>query len=339
MRGEVTAAEMAEQPAVLAALARRRAEITGAVRAVLPRHLAGISLVARGSSDHAAVYGRYLLEMAAARPAGLAAPSIHTVHGSAVDYSGYLAVGISQSGQTPEIVRVLEAMRRQGARTVAIVNGAGSPLGDAADVAIDIGAGPEAAVPATKSFTATLLAVALVAEALGPPLWPEGALRMLPAQVEDVLGDGGGVDAVAAQLDGCDRVLVTARGLLLVAALETALKVRETSGLLAEGMSSADLRHGPIAAVAAGHPVLAMSNASTRADIDEVVRQLRGRGAVVHTVSDAGDADITVPGGIAEALLPIVMSVRGQQVAATLAARRGLDPDCPAGLSKVTSTY
>jgi glucosamine--fructose-6-phosphate aminotransferase (isomerizing) len=333
------AEEMAQQPAVLGALVRRREEITRAVSAVRPPHLAGISLVARGSSDHAAVYGRYLLEVAAERPAGLAAPSIHTVHGSAVDYSGYLAVGVSQSGRTPEIISVLQAMRRQGARTVAIVNGGESPLGDAADVAIDIGAGPEAAVPATKSFTATLLAVALVAEALGPRQWAEGALQALPAQVDDVLRDRRGVEAVAAELDGCDRVLVTARGLLLVAALETALKIRETSGLLAEGMSSADLRHGPIAAVAAGHPVLAMSDASTREDIDDAARLLRGRGAVVHTVSDARDADIPVPGGIAEALLPIVMSVRGQQLAAAMAARRGFDPDRPPGLSKVTSTY
>ncbi len=339
MKGAFMASEMAAQPAILDALVARREEIIRAVRAVVPRQLAGITLVARGSSDNAAVYGRYLLEMAAGRPAGLAAPSVHTVYGSAVDYSGYLAVGLSQSGRTPEIIGVLKAMRRQGARTVAIVNDGDSPLGDAADAAIDIGAGVEKAVPATKTFTATLLAVALLAEALGSPLWPDGSLQMLPVHVAASLEVSRGVDEVATDFDACDHVLVTARGLLLVAALETALKIREASAMLAEAMSSADLRHGPMAAVGAGHPVLAMTGARTRKDIEGVIRMLRDRRAVVRTVSDAPDADIPLPVGIPEALLPIVASVRGQQLAATISAHRDLDADHPAGLSKVTHTH
>jgi glucosamine--fructose-6-phosphate aminotransferase (isomerizing) len=162
---------------------------------------------------------------------------------------------------------------------------------------------------------------------------------MLPAQVAATLEDHLGVDKVATDFGRCDRVLVTARGLLLVAALETALKIRETSALLAEGMSSADLRHGPIAAVSTGHPVLALSDARTREDIEDVTGLLRRRGAVVRTVSDAPDADVPIPVGIPEALLPIVASVRGQQIAAAISAHRSLDPDRPGGLSKITSTY
>jgi glucosamine--fructose-6-phosphate aminotransferase (isomerizing) len=339
MKGAIMAAEMAEQPAILEALVSRRGAIIQSVRALAPPQLAGIALVARGSSDHAAVYGRYLLEMAAGRPAGLAAPSIHTLYGNPVDYSGYLAVGLSQSGRTPEVIGVLAAMRRQGARTIAIVNGSDSPLADVADVAIDIGAGVEDAVPATKSFTATLLTVALLGEALGSELWPDGALQRIPAQVAAILDDQSPVDEVVTDLDGCDRVLVTARGPLLVAALETALKIRETSALLAEGMSSADLRHGPIAAVGTGHPVLAVTGARTRDDIADVIELLRGRGATVRTVSDAPDADVPLPRGIPELLLPILASVRGQQIAALMSAHRKLDPDSPGGLSKVTSTY
>jgi glucosamine--fructose-6-phosphate aminotransferase (isomerizing) len=339
MTGTMMASEMAAQPAILDALVARRAEISRVVRAVVPHHLSGITLVARGSSDNAAVYGRYLLEMAAGRPAALAAPSVHTVYGSAVDYSGYLAIGLSQSGRTPEIIDVLAAMRRQGARTIAIVNDDDSPLRDAADAAIDIGAGVEEAVPATKSFTATLLAVALVADALGPAPWPDGALQNLPAQVDLILRDAPAVDPVARAFDGCDHLLVTARGLLLVAALETALKIRETSAVLAEAMSSADLRHGPIAAVGAGHPVVAITGAQTHEDIEDVVTMLRGRGAVVRTVSVAPDADIALPTAVPEQLLPIVASVRGQQIAARMAAQRNLDPDRPGGLSKVTPTY
>ncbi len=333
------AAEMAAQPQILEALVGRRWEIATAVRAVVPQHLAGITLVARGSSDNAAVYGRYLLEMAAGRPAGLAAPSIHTVYGSDVDYRGYLAVGLSQSGRTPEIAGVLTAMRRQGARTIAIVNDNDTPLGDAADVAIDIGAGTEAAVPATKSFTATLLTVALMAEAIGPGLWLDGALEALPVQVGAMLEDREAAEVVATDFDACDRVLVTARGLLLAAALETALKIRETSALLAEGMSAADLRHGPIVAVGAGHPVLAITGAETRKDVEDIARMLRDRGAMVRTVSDAPGADISMPAGIPEPLLPIAASVRGQQIAALMSAHRNLDPDRPGGLTKITSTY
>jgi glucosamine--fructose-6-phosphate aminotransferase (isomerizing) len=333
------AAEMAAQPAVLDALVGRRADIIGAVQTVLPPQLAGITLVARGSSDHAAVYGRYLLEMAAGRPAGLAAPSIHTVYDSTVDYHGYLAVGLSQSGRTPEVIAVLATMRSHGARTIAIVNGSDSPLGDAADVTIDIGAGVEDAVPATKSFTATLLTVAMLGEALGARLWPQGALQRIPGQVAEILGDEESVDTVVTEFDGRDRVLVTARGLMLGAALETALKIRETSALVAEAMSSADLRHGPIAAVGLGHPVVAMSGPRTRDDIADVVDMLRARGAMVRTISDAPEADISLPAGTPETLLPVLASVRGQQIAARAALRRNLDPDSPGGLSKVTLTY
>jgi glutamine---fructose-6-phosphate transaminase (isomerizing) len=339
MKGRVMAAEMAQQPAVLGALIARRADIVGAVRSVLPPNLAGIALVARGSSDHAAVYGRYLLEMASGRPAGLAAPSIHTLYGASVDYRGYLAVGMSQSGRTPEVVAVLAMMRERGARTVAIVNGGGTPLGDVADVTIDVGAGSEDAVPATKTFTATLVAVALLGEALGSQLWPAAALDALPGQVATILADVAPIARMVDSIGACDRVLVTARGLLLVCALETALKMRETSLVVAEAMSSADLRHGPIAAVGPGHPIIAIAGGRTTADIRDVVRALRERGAMVHTVSDAADADVSLPLETPEALLPVLASVRGQQVAATMAARRDLDPDSPGGLSKVTLTH
>lgn len=332
------AAEMAEQPAVLAGLMGRRDELCGRVRTAVPPELAGISLVARGSSDHAAVYGRYVLEMAARRPAGLAAPSVLSLHAATVDYRGYLAVAVSQSGRTPEVVDVLAAMRERGASTIAIVNGSGSPLADVAEVAIDVGAGVEEAVPATKTFTATLVAIALVAEAIGSPPWRPAELGALPGLVEQELDDPGPVRRVGQELDGCDRLLVTARGPLLAAALETALKVRETCAIAAEGMSSADLRHGPIAAITEGHPVVAIAGDRSRADIDELAALLRRRGAAVHVMSADAGAAVSLPPGVPETLLPVLAAVRGQQLAAAMAARRGRDPDAPAGLTKVTMT-
>jgi glucosamine--fructose-6-phosphate aminotransferase (isomerizing) len=339
VNGNVMAAEMAQQPQTLRALLARRAEIVHAVREVIPHHLAGITLVARGSSDHAAIYGRYLLEMTARRPAALVAPSIHTLYDVAVDHRGYLAVAISQSGRTPEIVTVLSRLRAQGARTVAIVNGAGTPLAAVADVTIDLGVGPELAVPATKTFTGTLAALALVGEATGEVPWRWSDLAAMPDHIDALLSDAAPAAAVAAGLDGKDRLLTVGRGMLLAAALEVALKIRETSAIMAEGMSSADLRHGPIAAISAGFPVLAFtSEGPTGVDMAELVSELQIRGALVGRIGSTEGAELRLPRGVPEPLLPLLATVRGQQVAAATAARRHLDPDSPAGLNKVTMT-
>src|SRR4051794_21703635 len=162
MNGALMAAEMAEQPAVLAALAARRPEIADEVRDIVPERLAGIVLVARGSSDYAAVYGRYLLELAVRRPVALAAPSLLTLYGARTDMSGYVAVGVSQSGRTPEIRDVLAGLGEAGACTVAVTNETDSPLARAADATLGLGAGDERAVPATKTLTAQLAAFALL---------------------------------------------------------------------------------------------------------------------------------------------------------------------------------
>ncbi|MGD0370405.1 MAG: SIS domain-containing protein [Candidatus Dormibacteria bacterium] len=340
MNGKAMAAEMAEQPAVLERLVQRRAAVAAEVRAVVPHPLCGITLVARGSSDNAALYGRYILEMASRRPAGLTAPSIHTLYRSPVEMDGYLVVAISQSGRTPEILTVLRRLREQGARTVAIVNGAGSPLDEEAEVTVHLDAGPEVAVPATKTFTATLVALGLIAAAVGDVAWSDADIAALPGQVERLLADPVPSDRLAAAIGEGDRVLVTGRGLLLVAALETALKIRETAGILAEGISPADLRHGPIAAVGPGFPVLSFRSAGVGdQDVPELIEALMRRGAGVQVIGPDRGADCPLPSGVPAGLLPVLAVVRGQQVAAALARRRGLDPDNPAGLSKVTLTH
>src|SRR4051794_20174180 len=168
MSGRLMRSEMAEQPDVLAKFATRLDDHVERVRALLPAPLAGVTFVARGSSDNAAVYGRYLAELASGRPAALAAPSLQTLYRADVDYSGWLVVALSQSGATPEIVSVTGRLRDAGARTVAIVNDEASPLAATAELVLGLGAGEERAVPATKTVTAELLAVAAVASALGP---------------------------------------------------------------------------------------------------------------------------------------------------------------------------
>jgi glucosamine--fructose-6-phosphate aminotransferase (isomerizing) len=336
--GERMAAEMAEQPAVLARLAARREELVGRVRAVLPPELTGIVLVARGSSDHAAVYGRYVLEAAARRPVALAAPSLHTLYGVGTDYRGYLAVGVSQSGRTPEVVSVLRAARAGGARTVAVTNQADSPLARAADALVDLGAGEERAVPATKTFTAQVAALAVVAEALGPVPWDPEAWPGVARAVGRVLADPGPAARVAEELAGADGLLTVARGYLFCVALEAALKVREAGGMPAQGYSAADLRHGPVAAVEPGVPVVGfVSPGPAAADVEDLLAALGRRGARVLRAGVDGGA-LPVPAGVPEPLLPIPMAVRAQQVARGVGLRRGLDPDAPPGLTKVTLT-
>jgi glucosamine--fructose-6-phosphate aminotransferase (isomerizing) len=332
------AAEMAQQPAVLEALAGRADAIGDGVRAIAPRPLAGTAIVARGSSDHASVYGRYLLELASGRPVSLVAPSLHLLYRARVDYTGQLAIAVSQSGRTPEIVRTLDALREQGARGLAITNDASSDLAAAADLLVALEAGEERAVPATKTVTAQLLAFALIARALGDVPFGDDDLRALPGAVAEVLADDGPPRAVAADLAGEDRLVVTARGLLYGAALEAALKLQETSAISADGLSAADLRHGPIAIVSPGFPVLVLDGPGpAHADAIDLIGDLRSRGARVWTIAPGTDADLPLP-DVTEGLLPIVAVVRAQQLARELALAHGRDPDAPAGLRKVTAT-
>jgi glucosamine--fructose-6-phosphate aminotransferase (isomerizing) len=332
--GGIMAGEMAEQPAVLARLAARAPEDIAAIRGLVPSPLAGVVFVARGSSDNAAVFGRYLTEIAAKRPAGLAAPSLYTRYHAEVDWSGYLVVALSQSGATPEILTTCSAVRSAGATVVGITNESASPIADVTDVLLPVDAGPERAVPATKTMTAQMLAVATVAAALGPdePSQDGGSpARELPKAVSVILADPAPAQELAGRWAASDRLVVAGRGLAYASALEIALKVKETTGILAEGMSTADLRHGPIATAFAGAPVLLIdAGGPAAADTSELLEVLELRGASGVT--------LPLPAGLTEPAAAIAAVVRGQQLAMTLALAKGLNPDSPAGLTKVTPT-
>ena len=354
MTGELMSAEMAEQPDVLARVTARAPADAEAVRAVVPDPLAGVVFLARGSSDNAAVFGRYLAELRAGRPAGLAAPSLYTRYHATVDWRGYLVVALSQSGATPEIISTCRAMRTGGAVVLGITNEPGSPLGDAVDLLLSTDAGRERAVPATKTVTAQLAVLVTVTSALragaaagtagaagsagaagtagaAGGAADGGALDGLPGAVAGVLGDPGPVERLADRWRALDRLVVAGRGLAYAAALETALKVKETTGILAEGISTADLLHGPIAAVYAGAPVLLVDGGGPAdTDLDELRALLGSRRAQA--------ASLPVPPGLPEAVHVIAAITRGQQLARELARARHVNPDAPAHLSKVTAT-
>ena len=332
-------AEMSEQPARLRQLIGRFDAIARQVRGVAPMALNGISIVARGSSDHAAMYGRYLLEATTGKPVSLAAPSLHTLYEVDVNYSGQLVIAVSQSGATPEIVRTLQALQDGGGHGLAITNDPESALAQTADATVELDLREERAVPATKTVTGELTTFAIIASALGRPPFTRRELDAVPDWVQAVLDDPAPVAAAAEALLGASELLVVARGYLFAAALETALKIKETCSLLADGYSAADLRHGPIAVVRHDLPVIALcTSGPALADITSLVEDLRARQAGVLVVGSGEPSDIPLPGSAPESLVPILAVVRGQQLAYQLSLRLGYDPDRPEGLTKVTPT-
>jgi glutamine---fructose-6-phosphate transaminase (isomerizing) len=337
--GAVMAAEMAEQPGRLAALVGQSGEVMDRIRRVLPDPLAGTVLVARGSSDHAATTGRYLLELATGRPVASASPSLYTMYGAQTDFTGYLVVAASQSGQTPDIVRTLEAARARGGCTVAVTNDRDSDLALAAEVPLYLDAGTERAVPATKTVTAELVMFALIAQAVRDIGFGPVVRDGLPGNVAAVLDDPDPAGEVAAWLEKRTRLATVARGLLYGAAAETALKIEETTSLFATAFSAADLRHGPIAVAATGLPTIALAHPGpAAADVADVARDLRGRGADVLLAGPVDGSSLPWPADVPEVVAPVLAVVRAQQVALALARRLGRDPDEPGGLNKVTLT-
>ncbi|QHC02321.1 SIS domain-containing protein [Epidermidibacterium keratini] len=335
-------AEIAEQPAA----ARRTLERLMPQRESLRELAQGrrrVLLAARGSSDNAAIYGRYLLEVVAEVPTALAAPSVATHYQANLDLSDTVVVSVSQSGSTAEIVQTQQWARACGAATVAITNVDGSPLAQSADVALVTQAGPEVAVPATKTYLTQMVALGVLADALSSGEALAGDLDQVPDAVSRLLQVD--VAAAAEALAVADQVVVSGRGLLLGTALETALKMEETCLRPVRGYSYADLRHGPISVVSEG--LLAVLVAAAHGPLAEpmadLVRDLHARGARVlgigGTPTFAELCDLHLPGpDLSEAVEPIASIVPAQLMIEQMARRLGLDPDNPRGLSKVTQT-
>ncbi|MFP3913496.1 MAG: SIS domain-containing protein [Actinomycetota bacterium] len=339
MAGELMAAEMSQQAGVASQLMDRREDIVAELRRALPEGCRGIALVARGSSDNAALYGRYLLEAATRRPVSFVAPSLLTLYRVPTDYRGWAAIAISQSGETPEIVSALERLQELGATGIAVTNRPQSPLASAGRAAIYLGAGEERAVPATKTFMAQLIAFGFLAEALGEPPATASQWERVPESIDRVVGDSGPGEEAAGRIGDAVGVISVARGYLFSVALEAALKLKETADILAEGFSSADLRHGPIAVVEPGFPVISFNAPGpVESDMRELEDDLRARGANLLTVGPREGSSLPIPEELPEELTVIPATVRAQQVARSLALQRGLDPDRPEGLTKVTRT-
>jgi len=322
------------EPAIAALAARLRAEPVDSV-----------VIAARGTSDHAAIYGQYLLGVRNRLNVGLATPSVMSLYGGDPVVRRSLVIGISQSGASPDIVGVVEAARRQAAPTLAITNDPSSELAAVADHVIDLAAGPEHAVAATKTYTTSLLAIARLSLALDPDVAASEALAAMPAAIEAALAAEPQVESIARSLARTDRCVIVGRGFEYATAREWALKLKELAQVFADPYSAADFRHGPIALVQPGIPVLVLAPDGVAAPGQlELLQDLRDRGvdslvvSDVATTRDLGRWSIPIPASVPEWLRPIVSIVPGQLFAYHLTRARGLDPESPRYLSKVTRT-
>ncbi|MEX1019451.1 MAG: SIS domain-containing protein [Litorilinea sp.] len=339
--------EIHEQPAVLRRfLDLELPQVDRVVRAIRQRDISFVFIAGRGTSDNAGRYANYLLGARNGLAVALAAPSLFTTYGAPPRLDRALVLAISQSGRSPDIVAVVTEARRQGALTVAITNQSDSDLAHAAEYVLDLHAGEERSIAATKTYSAQLLAIA----ALGTRLADDGAalaeLHALPDAVEEVLEISPRVGQAAERYRYMRACVVIGRGYNYATAHEVALKLKELTYTLAEPYSSADFMHGPLALIEDGFPAFVVApRGKMREEMLDFIALLNKREAEPLVVSDdkallrLGRVALPLPVSVAEWLSPFTAIIPGQLFAMHLAAVRDYDPDHPRGLRKVTETH
>lgn len=336
--------EIREQPEVLRRILRDPApdEVGRALRDDAPELVLSF---ARGSSDNAVTFFGYLLGRSLGVPVASVPPSLVTVYGATLKPGRALALGVSQSGESQDVVEALRAVREAGARALAVSNAPGSSIEEAATWALRQNAGEEQAVAASKTFTSQMMLLARVVAEWADDDELRGALEAVPGVLDELLANDGPCRRAAARLTHAEQLDVLGRGLSYGPALELSLKFKETSYLHAHAYSSAEFQHGPIASIGAGDPVLllAQADASLQAN-QEVAGRLARMGADLTVVtSDPQLLELANSGvplstglpGVTEAFAQVLV---GQWMALKLAEERGLDPDAPRNLQKVTQT-
>lgn len=340
--------EILEQPHRLEALLRTQRSHVQQIAGIIRQHsIRFIFLAARGTSDNAGRYANYLWGARNGLPMALATPSLFTYYQQPPVLNGALVVAISQSGKSPDVISVLEEGKRQGCLTLAITNSPESPLAQAADIILDIMAGKETAVAATKTYTAELMAVAMLSASLqeSESAWQE--LEAIAGWASQVLALDESIASLAQRYCYMQRCVVLGRGFNYATAFEWALKLKEMTYVAAEPYSTADFLHGPIAIVEHGFPILAVAAQGkvfpSMLEVLEMVR--RERGAELLVISDSevalrlAQSPIPLPGGIPEWLSPLISILPGQLFSYHLTLVKGYDPQAPRSLNKVTQTH
>ncbi|MFD5101018.1 SIS domain-containing protein [Streptomyces albidochromogenes] len=343
--GRMMSAEIAEQPAALRRLletgAPRIRETARAIAAKRPRF---VLLTARGTSDNAALYAKYLVEIRLGLPCGLSSMSTTTAYGARPDLRDVLMVTVSQSGGSPDLVASTRAAREAGAITLAVTNNADSPLAAVSEHHVDVLAGPERALPATKTYTSSLLALYLFVDGLRGG--DGAAAAVLPDHAERILARRDEVRQLAGRYRFAGRMVITSRGYGYPTAKEAALKLMETSYIPALSYSGADLLHGPLAMVDNISPVIAVVTAGKGGEaLQPVLDRLRGRGADLVVIGPAAQVGAASAGfvlaleDVPEELQPVLEILPLQLLAYEVTIARGQDPDAPRALAKVTETH
>jgi glucosamine--fructose-6-phosphate aminotransferase (isomerizing) len=336
--------EIAEQPAALLKTIREERSKVERLGALLKkRDLDLIVLVARGSSDNAALFGRYLLEVTTGIPVSLAAPSVHTIYNAKLKLNRALVIGVSQSGEGEDINRVLKNARDGGACTVGMTNEAASSMTKVVDETLLMHGGRERSVAATKTYTGQMLLFYMLAAALSDGKAP--AYEAIPEYAARALERRNAITELVERYVFMENCVVVGRGLIYANAYELALKLMETCYVVAERFSSADFLHGPLAMVERHFPVILFAPPGAMLagvkELLERLKELRADTLVITADDEAARAcsrAILMPGEIDEFLAPIPYIIPGQLFAALLANAKGLDPDAPRSLSKVTRT-
>src|SRR5919206_4173897 len=338
--------EIAQQPEALArTIAEERAKVARLGERLRARDLDLIVLVARGSSDNAALFGRYLLEITTGIPVSLSAPSVHTIYHAKLNLKRALVIGVSQSGEGEDINRVLENARACGAFTIGITNEASSSMVKLVDEILLMHGGRERSIAATKTFTGQLLHFHMLAAALADGAWAHMDFTALPDMAEQALTLRPQIEQLVERYVFMENCVVVGRGLLYANAYEMALKLMETCYVVAERFSSADFLHGPLAMVERHFPVVVFAAPgvaldSTRALLSRL-NELRADTLAITGDEEAARAatrHLRLPASIDEFLAPIPYIIPAQLFAALLADAKGLNPDAPRSLSKVTRT-
>jgi len=340
--------EIFEQPEAIARLLRSQG---GAVRAVADRirnrDIRWIFLAARGTSDNAGLYAKYLWGSVNRLPVALAAPSLFSVYRTPPQISDSLVLGISQSGQSPDIVGVVEEGRRQGALTLAITNDPSSPLAEAAELIIDTEAGEEKAVAATKTYTTQLTAIAMLSAALSGSSEQIEWLQKLPALSEEALGLEMTIEVAAERYRYISQCVVLGRGFNYATAFEWSLKLKELAYIVAEAYSPADFQHGPMALAQDGFPVFAVVPRGGDSEnlislLKRLVEERRVELLAIsneHSALELAHTPLVLPANLPEWVSPIPAIIPAQLFCYYLTRSKGYDTEDPRGLSKVTKTW
>lgn len=338
--------EIYEQPEVIARfLANEADNVASVAEAIREFDPVFVLIAARGTSDNAARYAQYLLGIEANLLVSLATPSVHTLYEANIDMSKALVIGISQSGHSEDIRQIVTDAREQGALTLGITNDATSPLAGEAEHHIYLHAGDEKSVAATKSYTAQLTAIALLTAYLTQDEAKLRAIQNLPQMVSDTLSASDQVVQWVERYRYMERIALIGRGLNYSTAFEVALKIKELCYIVGEEYSEADFRHGPIAIISQGFPVMVVApSGKTLPLMLDLLEKLNEKGAECIVFSDNADAcnlatnHVSLPSNIPEWLSPVCAVIPGQLFAYGLAMAKGHKIDEPRGLSKVTIT-